>query len=153
MYRCVAAAGLVLAAWVIPSPAAAQLAELAGTTPDERAAYQTHFMEEELHLTVEQVRLVSQLNLRMANEVEPVLHGDGLAFVKLAKIRSLQQKKERELEQVLSSEQYERYESLRGELRSGLRAHLAEARSRGADGRAASGSPEPDGVDAALGSH
>ena len=55
----------------------AQLAELAKTTPEQRAEFQTEFMNRKLDLSSEQLESIKKINLAMATDAQPILEGDG----------------------------------------------------------------------------
>jgi hypothetical protein len=98
----------------------AQLDKLANTTPAERAGMQTDFMASKLELTPDQKRAVTDLNLKYANKMEPVIKGSGGPMVKGRQMREINQEKETELRGILSPQQWEKYEASRAEMREKL---------------------------------
>jgi hypothetical protein len=102
-------------------PAAfAQLDKLRNTTPAERAGMQTEFMQSKLDLTPEQKRAVTDLNLKYANKMEPVIKGSAGPMVRGRQMREINQAKETELRGILSPQQWEKYEASREEMREKL---------------------------------
>ena len=122
-----------LVSLLLAPPAVAQLSELAKTTPEQRAGFQTEFMKQKLDLSPEQLEKIGIINLSMATDAQPILEGDGSTFGKAIKLRTLNASRERQLKALLSKEQFERYEDAKGELRSAMREHFAS--------NAASGDP------------
>src|SRR5262245_59268761 len=89
---------LMAAVLLLAVPAAqAQLEELARTTPQERATFQTDFMTSRLGLSPEEARTVGALNLKYAERVEPVIKGSEGPFMKVRQMREIDEAKEAEL--------------------------------------------------------
>lgn len=105
-------------------PAVAQLAELAKTTPEARAHFQTEFMKQKLDLEPEQLEKIEKINLAVATDAQPVLQGDGSTFGKAIKIRKLDANRDREVKALLSHEQFERFKDAKGELRNAMAEHF-----------------------------
>ncbi len=109
----------------------AQLAELAKTTPEQRAEFQTHFMNRKLDLSSEQLESIKKINLAMATDAQPILEGDGSMFGKAIKIRKIQATRERKLKALLSKEQFQRFEDAKGELQSAMRERFGSTAASG----------------------
>ena len=92
---------------VATSGAWAQLDKLANTTPQERARLQTDFMKNRLRLTPEQTSAVSALNLKYAQQAQPIIQSSEGAFIKMRQLRGLDEAKEGELRGILSPQQFE----------------------------------------------
>lgn len=105
--------------------------ELQHTTPQQRAAVQTEFAKTHLDLSPEQEKQVAAIDLEFAKKADPVIKGSsGL----LAKGRALREQKAEKLErmkQVLSTEQFERYQQLQSELRETLLEKLKKGAATG----------------------
>ena len=104
--------------------AAAQLADLARSTPEQRANTQTAFMKSKLALDAAQLEKVSALNLDYAKRFDPILKGDTGRFSKLRQIRSLEAEKERELEKLISADQFETFNASKDEMRKAVTAKI-----------------------------
>jgi len=104
---------------IVPE-ARAQLDKLRNTTPAERAGMQTDFMASKLDLTPDQKRAVTDLNLKYANKMEPVIKGSAGPMVRAREMREINQEKETELRGILSPQQWEKYEASRAEMREKL---------------------------------
>jgi hypothetical protein len=110
--------GLALILFVFGMPQAfAQLDELKNTTPGERASLQTELMKSMLALTPEQTQTVADLNLKYANRMEPIIKGSSSSLTKMFEMRKINNEKETELKHILSSQQWEKFEASRDEMR------------------------------------
>lgn len=90
-------------------------------TPDMRAKRQTERMNESLKLSEAQLTSVSAINLKYAQEMQPVLQ-DGERNLKTARqARDIMQRKDKELKAVLDATQYQQYEQMKDELRKELK--------------------------------
>ena len=112
--------------------AAAQLADLARSTPEQRANAQTAFMKSKLALSTSQLGKVSALNLEYAKRFDPILKGDAGRFSKLRQIRSLEAEKERELEKLVSPDQLETFNASKDEMRKVVTAQIQREAKAGA---------------------
>ena len=114
--------GLAVTAIVVSRvpEARAQMDKLRNTTPAERAGMQTDFMVSKLDLTPEQKRAVTDLNLKYANKMEPVIKGSEGPMVRRRQMREINQEKETELRGILSPQQWQKYEASRAEMREKL---------------------------------
>ena len=97
--------------------ASAQMDKLRNTTPAERAGMQTEFMQSKLDLTSDQKRAVTDLNLKYANKMEPVIKASAGPLARARQMREINQEKETELRGILSPPQWEKYEASRAEMR------------------------------------
>jgi hypothetical protein len=112
------ALGLFVITLIICVPhASAQLDELKNTTPVERASLQTELMKSMLVLTPEQTQTVTDLNLKYANRMEPIIKGSSSSLTKMFEMRKINNEKETELKRILSSQQWEKFEASRDEMR------------------------------------
>ena len=86
-------------------------------TPEERARFQTEWMNRKLGLNETQQNQVETINLKYAQKNEPVLKSKERRITKLKKLKSIQGEKDAELKTVLSPEQYEKYQVLVEEMK------------------------------------
>ena len=112
--------------------ATAQLADLARSTPEQRANAQTTFMKSKLALDAAQLEKVSALNLDYAKRFDPILKGDAGRFSKLRQIRSLEAEKERELEKLISADQFATFNASKDEMRKTVTAQIQKEVKAGA---------------------
>ena len=113
------------------SSATAQLDKLKATTPGERAKAQTAMMKAKLDLTPEQAAKVGAINEKYAEQMEPVIKGEGRPLMQMRKAKEINQAKEGELKQVLSPQQFEKYLASREEMREKFEEKMHEKRSGG----------------------
>jgi len=95
----------------------AQMDKLRNTTPAERAGMQTEFMKSKLDLTPDQTRAVTDLNLKYATKMEPVIKGSSGPLVRMRQMREINGEKETELKGILTPKQWQKYEAARAEMR------------------------------------
>jgi hypothetical protein len=104
----------------------AQLDQLKNTTPKERATAQTAMMVSKLGLTPEQRPKIAELNLKYANQIQPILTGSEGPLGKMRQIRQIQEQKEAELKQVLSPAQFQQYLAMKEQMREQLEERIEE---------------------------
>jgi len=109
---------------VAANVAVAQLADLARSTPEQRASAQTAFMKAKLALSASQLEKVSALNLEYAKRFDPILKGDAGRFSKLRQIRNLEAEKERELEKLITPDQFATFNASKDEMRKAVTAQI-----------------------------
>lgn len=117
-----AAISLVSIVWV--APASAQMDKLKNTTPQQRADAQTEYMQSNLALTSDQTSTIAAINLKYAQQMEPILKGSDGPLVKMRAMRGIQDAKEGELQVVLSPEQFTKYQGLKEEMREKIEQKL-----------------------------
>jgi DNA repair protein RadC len=108
------------------------LDKLAGSTPQQRAGIQTMFMKSKLGLGEAQLSKVEAINLKYAQQMQPVLEGSERPLAKMGDVRRIQQAKDGEMQQVLSPEQYTKYLAAKEEMREHLEQKVMEKRQSGA---------------------
>ena len=119
--------GLAVILFVFGMPLAfAQLEELKNTTPGERASLQTELMKSKLALTAEQTQAVADLNLKYANRMEPIIKGSSNSLSKMFQMRKINNEKETELKRILSSQQWEKFDASRDEMRQQFEAQIGK---------------------------
>lgn len=89
-------------------------------TPEERAAFQTEWMQENLELSEAQTAQVGSLNLKYAQKMEQIKSIEG-RISQLKEARVIHEEKNLELEQILSKEQFKTYTDKQKELRKKMR--------------------------------
>jgi len=92
-----------------PAFAQSQMDKLKNTTPEERATAQTEMMKTKLSLTPEQTPKIADINLKYAKEMDPILKSSERPFRKAREIRDINGRKEAELKQVFTPEQFQKY--------------------------------------------
>jgi hypothetical protein len=118
--RLLLAAGLVLAA----SARAQDPAQLAKIPPRQRAAIQTAFMTEKLHLTPEEKPKVEAINEKYAEQMQPVLQGSMGMFERMRTVKKIEAAKDEELQAVLTPQQFQTYQGSKDELREGMKQRI-----------------------------
>ncbi|NAS11947.1 hypothetical protein [Poritiphilus flavus] len=78
--------------------------------PEAIAEYQDKVMTEDLNLDQDQQEKVSVINLKYAEKIVAIRNRPGGKFGKIGDIRDTQKAKAKELEKVLSPEQFELFE-------------------------------------------
>src|SRR5262249_32512204 len=97
--------------------AQAQLEQLKNTTPDQRARIQTELMKSKLALTPEQTSTIAAINVKYAQQMEPIIKGSEGPFAKRRQMKQISEKKEAELKTVLSPAQFQKYLAAKDEMR------------------------------------
>jgi hypothetical protein len=97
---------------------------LENSTPEQRAQLQTAFMKDSLKLDAVALAKVQAINLKYAQEAEPVLKGDDNMFKKRSKMHEIMDAKDKELKGVLTEAQFGLYDSKKDELKAYLESHL-----------------------------
>jgi len=90
------------------------------STPAQRAAIQTQFMKERLELPADVLAKVQAINLKYAQQLDPVLKGTDGRFSKMQQSRGIMAAKDAELQSVLSPSQFEAYDKARDEIKEAL---------------------------------
>ena len=86
-------------------------------TPESRAQQADEMMTKGLGLNDQQIRKVKEINLRYSNRIEQEVVKQALSdWSKYRKIMQIQSDKDAELKPILTSEQYDKYESKRNEM-------------------------------------
>jgi hypothetical protein len=120
MRRRIAICGLGVAAILFLAGAREALAQgekLRETTPEQRAQYQTDFMKSKLNLTPEQTTKVSDINLKYAKRMDPVIKSSEGSLVRMRQARAINAEKDTELKGVLTPDQWQKLEAAREEMR------------------------------------
>ena len=111
------ATGLLLA-----TPAWSQDPEqIAKVPPKVRADIQTDFMTKKLQLTPEEKTKIEAINVKYADQMQPVLTGDMGPFERMRAVKNLEESKDGELQAALTPEQYQTYLSSKDELKQKIK--------------------------------
>jgi hypothetical protein len=109
------------------SGAAAQVGHLKDTTPEQRAKVQTDLMKAKFALTPDQVTKVSDINLKYAKKLDPVIKGSGGSLVKMRQMKEIEAEKEAELRQALSAQQFGEFLPSKEEMRKQFETKIKQA--------------------------
>lgn len=85
-------------------------------TPEQRAQWLTDTMQTSLSLNTEQYSKVFSINLAFAQKAQPVMQSDDSKILKFRQVKDLQDKREEDLEAVLTKDQYKLYEENKDEM-------------------------------------
>ena len=119
--RVLVAAGLLLA-----TAAAAQNPEqIAKIPPEVRADIQTDFMVKKLKLTPEEKTKIGAINVKYAEQMQPVLTGQMGPLERMRAVKRLEEAKDGELQAALTPQQYQAYQASKDELKTKLEARAA----------------------------
>ncbi len=125
-------AALLAAALLAATPVLAQdLEKLAGSTPEQRASIQTEIMKSKLGLSGDALQQVAAINLKYAQQMQPVLDGSDGTFRKMEAMRGIQEAKEAELRGVLTDAQVQQLQAAREEIRQKLEEELSQKAAAG----------------------
>ncbi|WP_312900355.1 hypothetical protein [Chryseobacterium taichungense] len=105
VFICIACTGL-----------SAQKSKLKDSTPEQRAKMQTEWMTTKLNLNASQVQQISALNLQYAQKNDPIIQSNDSKVSKFKKLKALQKEKSNALSQILSQEQYKKYEEIKDQM-------------------------------------
>jgi len=101
--------------------ALAQQNRLADISAEQRAQLQTQRMKETLHLDSAQVVKVASINLNYARKMDPVIAGSGSRLSKLRAFQQVNASKEKELQMVLSRQQFRQFKQQQQETKQELK--------------------------------
>jgi hypothetical protein len=111
---------IVTTALLLAAPAWSQSpAELAKIPPSVRAGIQTDFMTQKLQLSAEQRTKVEAINLKVANQMQPLLEGSAWTLMREAK--SVDEAKDNDLRAVLTPQQFDTYVGSKDEIKDLLK--------------------------------
>lgn len=115
---------LAVALLLLAAPALAQdPAQLAKVPPRERATIQTTFLADALHLSDEQRAKVDAINLKYAEQMQPLLQGSTWTLMREGK--KVDEAKDADLRAVLTPEQFQTYLGVKDALRDRLKQRAA----------------------------
>jgi hypothetical protein len=111
------AVGLLMAVPAWPQDAA----QVAKVPPRVRAEIQTKFMTEKLHLTPEEQTKIDAINVKYADQMQPVLEGSMGPLVRMREVKRVEAAKDGELKTTLTPDQYTAYQASKDELRERIK--------------------------------
>lgn len=97
---------------------------LLNTTPSERAASQTHFIQDQLGLAADTTAQVQLINQKYAEKLEPIIKGSSNRISKMLDMKEIQQQKEAELQKVLTASQFDAYQNSKDALKAAMQHDL-----------------------------
>ena len=107
--------------------ASAQMMDkLAKTTPTERAGIQTAYMKSKLGLQGEELAKVEAINLKFAEQADPIIKGSDGPFMKMRQMEAMQKEKETALQGVLTPAQFKTYQASRAEMKQKFEEAIAK---------------------------
>ena len=104
---------------------------LKNSTPKERAEAQTAMMKTKLGLTDDQVSKVRALNLKYAEQMQPIINGTEGPLMKMRDARNVEDQKEAELKGLLSPDQFQKFQAMKEEMREKLMDQIQQQRNTG----------------------
>lgn len=119
----------LIAACVVAVAAPAVSADEAGviqSRPEQRAAIQTQFMKDRLSLPADVLAKVQAINLKYAQQMDPVLKGTDGKLAKMQKARGIMAAKDSELKAVLSPSQFEAYDDAKDDIKAAMESRLGQ---------------------------
>ena len=119
----------LLAACVVAVAAPAVLADEAGviqSRPEQRAAIQTQFMKDRLSLPADVLARVQEINLKYAQQMDPVLKGTDGKLAKMHQARGIMAAKDAELKAILSPSQFEAYDDAKDDIKAAMESRLGQ---------------------------
>jgi len=124
---------LLVATLLLAGVAAAQdFDKLAGSTPKQRADAQTAFMKTRLGLSDAASAKIAAINLKYANQMQPILTGSEGSMQKLGAARRVEQAKDAELQNALTREQFQQYQAAKQEMKEDLEQKVMQKAAGGA---------------------
>lgn len=102
------------------------MADLAKTTPQERAGIQTAFLKEKLGLSPEEAAKVGAINLEYAEKAEPVIKGSDGPFSKMRQMKAIQGEKDDAMKTALTPAQYQAYDAAKDEMKEKFEQAIAK---------------------------
>jgi hypothetical protein len=114
--------GLIVTCLLLAAPGWAQDPEqIAKVPPQVRADIQTDFMTKKLQLTADEKTKIAAINLKYAEQMQPVLAGDMGPFERMRAVKNLEEAKDGELKGALTPQQYQTYLSSKDELKQKIK--------------------------------
>ncbi|HEY8515087.1 MAG TPA: hypothetical protein VIS07_06225 [Candidatus Binatia bacterium] len=94
---------------------------LVKATPEQRAKVETEIMTERLSLTPEQIPQVEEINKKYAEDMQPILTGDGGDVVKNHRAaRNIEGARDAAMQKVLSKDQFRKFVAARQGMRNAM---------------------------------
>ena len=96
-------------------------ADLKNKTPEQRAQFQTEMMTTKLKLSPDQTSKVQAINLKYAQEMDPIIKSDAGRFSKFKQAKALLKEKDTELKGVFTADQFKQYQDFEAEMRDKMK--------------------------------
>ncbi len=113
----------------IPGFATAQIRdEFENSTPEERARFQTEWMEDQLTLDSLTTEKANEINLKYANKMEGYKSANLSRYELIKEFQKVSEKKDLELKKIFSSGQYALYQDKKKEMRAHFKEHMRASR-------------------------
>ena len=96
------------------------------STPAQRAGFQSQYMIEHLGLSPDLAAKVQGINLKYAQQMDPVLKGTDGKLAKMQKARGIMAAKDSELKAVLSPSQFEAYDDAKDDIKAAMESRLGQ---------------------------
>ena len=106
--------------------ASADEAGVIQSRPEQRAAIQTQFMKERLNLPADVLTKVQAINLKYAQQMDPVLKGNDGKLARMQKGRGIMAAKDAELKAILSPSQFEAYDDAKDDIKAAMESRLGQ---------------------------
>ena len=90
------------------------------STPEQRAGFQSQYMTEHLALPADVAAKVQAINLKYARQMDPIIKGAGGRLEKMQKSRGVLAAKDKELQAVLTPDQYQKYDDIKDDMKTAL---------------------------------
>jgi hypothetical protein len=111
---------IIAIALLLAAPAWSQdAAQIAKVPPSVRAGIQTDFMAQKLQLSAEQRTQVEAINLKVANQMQPLLEGSTWTLMREAK--KVDEAKDTDLRTVLNPQQFDTYVASKDQIKDLLK--------------------------------
>lgn len=94
------------------------------STPEQRAAYQTKLMKDNLDLTQGQVAKVQAINLKYAQKFQAIIKSSGSKKSKIKSALPLFDQKDKELQAVFTKDQFSKYQEYEQKIKSKLSSRM-----------------------------
>jgi len=90
-------------------------------TPAQRAQVQTTMMKNKLSLDSAQTLKIQDINLKYAQQIDPVLKSDGRKLSKLRQMKSILGQKDKDMKAVLNANQYKQWKEMEAEMKEKMK--------------------------------
>ena len=104
--------------------------KLAATTPEQRASQQTAQMKKRLSLTAEQEPTVAAINLKYAQQMQPILETGERNRQTMQQVKAMTKSKDADLKAVLTAEQYTQFETFKDDQKDRMKAMRGKRNNR-----------------------
>jgi|GEM_PF-302857 len=122
---------LIMGAFImiqVPFLASAQEADFKNSTPEERARFQTEWMQSELSLDSTVITSVYNINLKYSEKTQSIMNSGASKMQKYKDFKATSDAKDSELKSVFTKEQYKLYQQKKEEIKQKMRERIQEKR-------------------------